>query len=214
MENFNYIELIGYAGSILVAISLSMKSLLKLRWINLVGSSFFAVYGYMVGATPVFVVNTYISIMNLWYILDYKRTTDKLEIDTLESVGYSFFKKFYTFYEDDIRYYFPHVNYDDLKASETSVLFRNMIPVCIFSMSVVNEGKARILMDYLVPEFRDFKFGNHIYRKKSYLFRDRQINKLEAITNIKAHQNYLKKLGFKQEAILPNGDKLFVKNIT
>lgn len=206
------VELIGYLGSLLVAVSLSMKSLWKLRVINLAGSFFFAVYGYLIGAVPIFVVNSYISIMNVWYLIDYRRNSACFAIDSLKSIGECYFKKFYEFYEDDIRAYFPSVSYEDLKSAETSILFRNMIPVGIFSIRVLSEGRARVVMDYIVPEFRDFKFGLHIYHQKSYLFRDRQITRLEAASTVPAHQSYLRKLGFVEENT-EDEQKIFVKKI-
>lgn len=212
MNYTNLVELIGYLGSLLIAVSLSMKSLWKLRVINFIGSSFFAVYGYLIGAVPIFVVNSYIAVMNVWYLIDYRRNTACFVIDSLESVGECYFKKFYGFYEDDIRAHFPSVSYDDLKSGESSILFRNMIPVGIFSIRMLGEGRARIIMDYIVPEFRDFKFGLHIYHQKSYLFRDRQINRLEAVSNVVTHQKYLLKLGFVEE-ITEDEQKIFVKNI-
>ena len=41
-------EFIGYAASILVAFSLMMSSILKLRIINLIGAITFVIYGLMV----------------------------------------------------------------------------------------------------------------------------------------------------------------------
>ena len=159
------------------------------------------------------VVNSYICLMNIWYLVDYSKNSDCFSLDSLESVGHTFFEKFYSFYEDDIRYYFPEVCYKDLLKAETSVLFRNMIPVGIFSMEIREEGKARVVMDYLVPEFRDFKFGKYIYEKKSYIFRDRKISQLEVKTDVKAHQVYLKKLGFNEEFSETDNCKLMVKKL-
>ncbi len=195
----NYIEAVGYLGSLLVAVSLSMKSVLKLRWINLAGSMFFSIYGYLIGASPIFVVNAYISVTNVWYLIDYSRNHDCFKLDSLTNIGQNYFKKFYDFYEDDIRGFFPDVNFADLADAETSILFRNMIPVGIFSVRLLEEGRAQVLMDYVIPEYRDFKFGNYLYRKKSYLFRDRQISQLEVSTSVDAHRNYLIKQGFQEE---------------
>ncbi len=192
----NTTEIIGYIGSLLVAVSLSMKSVWRLRWINLFGSSFFAIYGYLIGALPILIVNSYIAIMNVWYIVDYSRNAACLSFDSVKSLGENYFQRFYNFYEDDIRAFFPEVSFNELTEAETSILFRNMIPVGIFSIHSASEGRAKIIMDYLVPEFRDFRFGKFIYMKKSYVFRDRKINILEANTEIKAHKDYLIKLGF------------------
>ena len=53
-------EIIGYSGSILVAVSLMMKNILKLRVINFFGASSFALYGYLVDAYPVLILNSFI----------------------------------------------------------------------------------------------------------------------------------------------------------
>lgn len=203
MSNLNLVEIVGYAASLLVAISLSMKSLLKLRWINFIGSAIFALYGYLIGATPIFIVNAYIAVMNIWYILDYNRCADSFKQEKLELVGETYFKKFYSFYEDDIRSFFPDVPFSALLENETTVLFRNMIPVGIFSLKKTSDKTATILLDYLVPEFRDFRFGSYIYNIKAYQFRDQQIEQLEVLTCNKYHRSYLKKLGFIEE---PNQD--------
>jgi len=210
----NYIELIGYLGSLLVAISLSMKSVMKLRWINLAGSFFFSVYGYLIGAMPIFVVNGYISLMNVWYLVDYSRNTACFSFDALESVGSVYFSKFYNFYEDDIRAFFPEVSFDDLKKSETSVLFRNMIPVGIFSIKPVGDGRALVVMDYIIPEYRDFKFGSFLYEKKSYVFRDRQISRLEARTGVDAHRRYLLRHGFIEESSQEGSPVILIRKIS
>ena len=44
------IEWIGYLASILIAISMFMKDIVKLRFINLVGSLLFAFYGFSIKA--------------------------------------------------------------------------------------------------------------------------------------------------------------------
>jgi len=62
----NQIELIGYLGSVLVAISLMMRSLLRLRVINLIGALFFTTYGALLGAYPVAVLNGLIVCIDLY----------------------------------------------------------------------------------------------------------------------------------------------------
>ena len=64
----DWIEIIGYAGSLLVAVSLMMSSLVRLRWINLGGALAFAVYGWLVGAYPVLAVNGFIVLVNVYYL--------------------------------------------------------------------------------------------------------------------------------------------------
>jgi len=50
------LELVGYAASALIAISLMMSSILRLRLINLAGAAAFATYGLLIRAYPVAVL--------------------------------------------------------------------------------------------------------------------------------------------------------------
>jgi hypothetical protein len=68
MGAVNYLELVGYLASVLVAISLMMLSLNKLRVINLSGSLLFTVYGFTIGAYPVAVLNAFIVLVNIFYL--------------------------------------------------------------------------------------------------------------------------------------------------
>ncbi len=62
----NYIELLGYFGSVLVALSLSLKSLKRLRIVNLAGALVFVIYGLLISSFPVVVLNTYLCGANLY----------------------------------------------------------------------------------------------------------------------------------------------------
>ncbi|MEM7111949.1 MAG: YgjV family protein [Chloroflexota bacterium] len=73
MDTANIFELIGYSASIMVATSLTMRSLLKLRLINLVGSFLFVVYGLLIGAWPVVVLNGFTMLVNLYYLQQMQR---------------------------------------------------------------------------------------------------------------------------------------------
>ena len=70
-----------------------------------------------------------------------------------------------------------------------------MIPVGIFSIKQ-DDKVAQVLMDYVVPRYRDGQFGFTMYVKKVYVFRDLGITKFEAFTRVPSHADYLKKMGF------------------
>jgi hypothetical protein len=67
----NWLEIYGYLGSALIAISLMMSDIRKLRWINLVGAGSFASYGLLINAWPVVILNGFIvliDIVHLWQL--------------------------------------------------------------------------------------------------------------------------------------------------
>ena len=75
MFNFPWIEYVGYAASIFIGISMFMKDIIKLRIINLIGSILFIVYGFIIKAYPVAIINLIIAFTNIYYI--YKLTREE-----------------------------------------------------------------------------------------------------------------------------------------
>lgn len=189
-------EILSLIASILTAISLTVKSLYKMRWLNLFGCIGFTIYGALINAWPLAIVNGYIAIIDALGIIKLKNSDKStFYFGELGDIGEKYFEQFYQFYEDDIRSYFPDVSYSDLKTAKTYVLFRDMIPVGIFSIKQ-NGNIAQVLMDYVVPRYRDGQFGFTMYVKKVYVFRDLGITKFEAFTRVQSHVDYLKKMGF------------------
>ena len=70
MDSSMIYEIIGYSASALVAISLMMSSIVKLRVINLIGAALFTLYGLLIGAYPVAVLNFTIVLIDLYYLRD------------------------------------------------------------------------------------------------------------------------------------------------
>ena len=68
MDSSMIYEIIGYSASALVAISLMMRSIVKLRVINLIGAALFSLYGLLIGAYPVAVLNFTIVLIDLYYL--------------------------------------------------------------------------------------------------------------------------------------------------
>ena len=189
-------EILSLIASILTAISLTVKSLYKMRWLNLFGCIGFTIYGVLIKAWPLALVNGYIAIIDALGIIKLKNSDKStFYFGELGDIGEKYFEQFYQFYEDDIRSFFPDVSYSDLEIAKTYVLFRDMIPVGIFSIKQ-NGNVAQVLMDYVVPRYRDGQFGFTMYVKKVYVFRDLGITKFEAFTRVQSHADYLKKMGF------------------
>ena len=75
MDAMYSFEMLGYLASVFVAVSLMMRSLTKLRVINLIGSVLFTAYGLIIGAYPVAVVNGFIVLVNIYYLQQILRVT-------------------------------------------------------------------------------------------------------------------------------------------
>lgn len=199
LTNREIYEVLSFVASIVTAVSLSVKSLYKMRWLNMFGCIGFTIYGALIQAWPLAIVNAYIAIIDAFGIVRLKNSDKStFYFGTIGDIGETYFFEFYKFYEDDIRSFFPEVKYSDLEMCDTYVLFRDMIPVGIFSIKK-DGSKGQVIMDYVVPKYRDGQFGAVMYVKKAYVFRDQGITEFVATTNHSSHAAYLKSLGFTAE---------------
>ncbi|MCU7996627.1 uroporphyrinogen decarboxylase [Shewanella glacialipiscicola] len=74
MEAINAVEIIGYFASIMVAISLTMKNIIWLRWLNFVGCTLFVIYGVFISAWPVAGMNAFVAGINIYHLIKIYRT--------------------------------------------------------------------------------------------------------------------------------------------
>jgi hypothetical protein len=192
--NINSIELIGYLGSILVAISLMMKSLLRLRVINLVGALFFTMYGILLGAYPVAFLNGIIVCIDLYYLVQMWRQKDFFTFLEVSPTG-KYLNAFVEFYRDDILEIIPtytHSTDDDLLCF---FILRNMMPAGLFIAKVEGE-EAHIQLDYVIPNYRDFQVARFIFEENAAFFHTRGIRRFVSEGGSAIHRSYLEKMEF------------------
>jgi hypothetical protein len=66
------IEYIGYVAMIFIGISFLMKDIRKLRLLNLIGAGLFIFYGILLKQPPIYLLNSFIVIVNLYYLFQKK----------------------------------------------------------------------------------------------------------------------------------------------
>ena len=192
--SMNTVELIGYLGSILVAISLMMRSLLRLRIINLIGALFFTLYGILLGAYPVAFVNGLIVLIDLYYLFQMWRQKDFFTfLEVLPNSKYM--SAFVEFYKDDILAIIPtytHKRDEDLLCF---FILRNMMPAGLFVAKVQGE-QAHVQLDYVIPNYRDFQVTRFIFDENGAFFLQRGIRRFVSEGGSPIHRTYLEKMEF------------------
>ena len=68
MENMNLVDYLGYFASIMIAISFLMKSINKLRIVNIIGFTCFVIYSVIIRAWPVALINFFSICINGFYL--------------------------------------------------------------------------------------------------------------------------------------------------
>ncbi len=207
---FNYTEVIGYVGSVLVAVSLMMKNIFYLRRINLIGAATFAIYGLLVGAIPVFVLNSFISIVDIYYIWEAKRKKEYFTLLPIEQSSGPLLNKFLQFYKEDINLFFPNFHKNQIEEDKSFFILRNLIPVGLFAYKELSPIEILIELDYAIADYRDLKNARFVYFAQSNHFSKKGYKILTAKAEVPAHKKYLRKIGFVE---IPNNSGIFTKNI-
>jgi GNAT superfamily N-acetyltransferase len=193
----NWLEWLGYLSSVIVAVSLLMSSIIKLRWYNLVGSILFAIYGYMIHAIPVALINSIIVFINLYYL--YKIYTEKEYFKLIEiNEESNYIKSFFDFYKKDIEKYFPDFKFTITGMTISLYILRNMVPAGVFIASVYDKESLLINLDFVMPEYRDFKIGKFIFEDNEGYFTDKGYKKIFCYASNHEQNAYLKKMGFEE----------------
>ena len=188
---------IGYIASLIVLISLLMRSIKKLRWINLFGALIFGIYGFLIGSIPTGVMNIGIALIDIYFLVELYKKKDYFRMIQADN-DHTFLKEFYSFYEKDIKT-FASIDIDAiLKAPLTFYILRNMTPAGLFVCQEKDPETVEIILDYVIPTYRDFQIGKYIYNIQKNVFKKTNYKTFFVNTDNKIHQAYLKKMGFTQ----------------
>jgi len=192
----NQIELIGYLGSVLVAISLMMKSLLRLRVINLIGALFFTIYGALLGAIPVAFLNGLIVCIDVYYLIQMWRQKDFFTFLEISPQS-EYLRAFVDFYKDDIAEIIPGYTHqtDSDKPQVCFFILRNMVPAGLF-IATLQDTEAHVQLDYVIPNYRDFQVARFIFEDNAAFFLQRDIHRFISEGGSDFHRTYLERMEF------------------
>lgn len=193
------IQVVGYVASAIIAISMTMNSIVKFRWINLVGAITFSTYGFVLGAYPVGILNAFIVSVDLYYL--YKIYSKKEVFETLEVRAENrYLIRFLQFHDAQIQKYFPGFSYIPEMNTVSFFILRDMSVAGIFLAHRINNDTLMVGLDYVIPEYRDFKNGRYVYLRLKKKFVESGCTKVVASGDSNEYIKYLKKLGFKENS--------------
>ncbi|MCU7836908.1 MAG: YgjV family protein [gamma proteobacterium symbiont of Taylorina sp.] len=193
---FDWVEWFGYLASFVILISLTMTSIIKLRWVNLSGCILFAAFAYLIDSVPTIVMNIGIACINLYFL--YKIYSTKEEFKIIKaSADSEYYQHFLDVNSKDIE---KQISLTQLKADYTSFYMLRDNHIAGVLVGENCNGVFDIKLDYVIPQYRDFKLGTYYYHDHPDFFKEKGINTLKSLVNDEAHRLYLEKMGFVVES--------------
>ena len=195
-------EVIGILGTLLVSASLCMKRIRGLRIINLTGSAIFIAYGILINSPSILLLNGFAIIVNVYYLLQMKyetTRTDLFDILFVDSINDDVLQRFVRFHGEDISRFNPSFNPDlktgTLADAEYCFILRETLPVSLVAYKRGEDEEITILIDYVIPAYRDFKNARFFFTNV--------VNRIAgpgsvflAKGEVKEHSSYLRRIGF------------------
>lgn len=195
MKEIDFLTFLGYFASIVIAISMTMSSIVKFRIVNLIGAVSFSVYGFFISSIPVGVLNAFIASVDIYFL--YTIFSHKDVFETLEVRNDNrYLIRFLEFYNNDIQKFFPGFTYKPEMNTYSFLILRNMSVAGVFLAHNAENEVLCVGLDYVIPEYRDFKNGKYIYKRLVNRFIGLGYKKVISPAWSKDYENYLKKLGF------------------
>ncbi|HET7724828.1 MAG TPA: hypothetical protein VFK68_09330 [Propionibacteriaceae bacterium] len=191
------VQLIGYAGSILVVLSFTMRRIVPLRLVSVGGAVVTAVYGLLIQAWPVLITNIVIVGIHAWHL--YREFTTSHEFDLVPvGVDAPFLTDFLAGHLADIRKSQPDFTVN-LPNDVAYVYMRDGMPAGAL-LGSRQEDRLNVHLDYVLPAFRDSALGRWLYESGgSRQLRATGIREIASRAATDTHRRFLESMGFLAE---------------
>lgn len=191
----NPYALIGYLGSGLVATGLMMSSIIKLRFFSLGGAICFVIYGLLIRAYPVAMLNTFIILIHLYHLHDAFTAKEYFKLLAIQPQS-EYLSFFLEFYAAEIKKFLPDFSYSPVPEQWTFLVLRDMVPAGLFIAAPYADEALMIKIDFVIPGYRDFKVGQFLFTEKAALFKEKGVGKIFSAPGTPKHEGYLQRMGF------------------
>lgn len=196
MSTHVLLEAFGYLASVLIAISLTMRSIVRLRWINLIGAACFTGYGILIAAYPVAALNFAIVLINVYFLWRMSRTREAFAVVEMPSDS-PYLAEFLRFHAADITKFQPEFRFDPTAAQHVLMALRDLVPAGAVIVAPRGDRTARVSLDFVTAAYRDFRIGDYIFNGRRDLFRNLGYDTLVTSAGNEAHARYLRRVGFR-----------------
>ena len=192
-------DLVGYAGGILIVVSLFRSNLKNQHLLHFIGSAIFTTYGILITSYPVILLHLALAGRNFHSWLHLRQKKDFFQLVETENRDDLFVRTFIEFHKKDIQNFFPHFHLKEIMKPQTILILRDYIPVGVFIFEINDEQDAEIHLDYVIPNYRDLKNAQFLYERIETSLQKRGIKFFSTRTSIGSHKDYLRVMGFEAD---------------
>ncbi len=189
------LQILGYTASVLIAVSLLMRSIVRLRIVNMAGAATFSLYGFLIGAYPVGLLNLLTTCINAVQLVRLRKRTEIFRVLEIAPDA-PYVRYFLEFEEKEIRRYLPHFRYDPEEQRFALMVVRDLVPAGLV-VGRQDGQTLRVDLDYVVAQFRDLKVARFLFVDEAEYFRQRGVREIVSPADTTEHATYLAHMGYR-----------------
>ena len=166
-----WVEIIGYVASALVAGSLVMVSVVKLRIVNLCGAVTFVVYGLLISSFPLVLTNGFITIVNIYHLTHiFRADLSGFSYVPIDASKRHQLDDFLEKYREDVVRFYPEFA---LRFLETAFAGNGQVYLAVRNLRL--EGFAYYVWIDAVPEWPDGELGELLSYVEEQLYPEQTV---------------------------------------
>lgn len=192
--NINWIEVLGWAGSGILVLSLLQARVVRLRVINLLGSVLLGVYNLIIEVWPMVGLNVVLALINVFFLVKIYRTQhDPNEYTVIEvEPDDRYLKHLMATHRRDIAKTDP--GFEGLTAGHmTFIVLRGDETVGVVVLKDAGDGVAQVELDWVTLRYRDLSPGEFVFRT-SEIFTNRGFTRV--LSSPDMTEPYYPRIGF------------------
>jgi hypothetical protein len=195
----HWLDLLGWAGSALLIVSLLQARVLRFRLLNLVAGLMLVAFNALIMVWPMVAMNLATSTINLWMIR--KLLRDRHDHSAFRVLAVrsddTYLGYFLGVHRADLTRYQPDFTWDGVPRDDRRpfVILKGdeTVGVVVLRIDEVDSKVAHVELDYVTRRFRDFSPGEFVWRESGML---RQLGIATVVTSPAMVDPYYPRVGF------------------
>jgi hypothetical protein len=196
-----WVEILGWAGSVLLVVSLLQTRVLRLRLLNTVAAGVLVLFNALIAVWPMVAMNVAIIAINVAHIARLRSATHAdgytlLEVDPSDE----YLRHVLRVHQAAICDVYPGFIHDPAAPGTSAFLIlRGDETAGVLLLTDGDQpGTAQVVLDYVTPRYRDFTPAEFVYERSGW-FAEHGYDRVIAPASIAADDPYLERVGFHQQ---------------
>lgn len=165
------LDLVGWAGSVLLVLSVLQARVVRFRVLNLIACAVLVAFNAVLGVWPMVAVNVVLCAINVWFLIALVRTRhDAATYEVIEvSPHDEYLRHVLRVHGADILRFNPAFVHDPFDGSTLAFLVQRGDETVGVVLVQAHGEVATIALDYVTPRFRDFSPGEFVWHRSDLL---------------------------------------------